>query len=73
VPAPVEFAGDQVSVLASGPSQVVSSPGAMSTVWGDRICFDSGMPCLIAAASTNTLNVEPAWNPAASPYFLGTT
>ena len=29
------------------------------------------MPCLIAAASTNTLNVEPAWKPLASPYFAG--
>jgi hypothetical protein len=33
----------------------------------------SGMPWLIAAARTKTLNVEPAWKPLASPYFRGTT
>ena len=29
------------------------------------------MPSSIAAASTNGLNVEPAWKPAESPYFVG--
>ena len=32
----------------------------------------SGMPWLIAVASTNVLNVEPGWKPLALPYSLGT-
>ena len=40
---------------------------------GAEISVLSGMFWLIAAASTNALNVEPAWKPLASPYFCGTT
>ena len=31
----------------------------------------SGMPWLMAAARTKSLNVDPAWKPLASPYFFG--
>ena len=37
-------------------------------VSGAEIWVLSGMPWLIADASTKTLNVEPAWKPAESPY-----
>jgi hypothetical protein len=47
--------------------------GWIVIVWGALIVVESGIPCLIAEASTKTLNVEPAWNPLASPYCLGTT
>ncbi len=42
-------------------------------VCGALMLVDSGMSCVIAADSTNTLNVDPAWNPLESPYFLGAT
>ena len=32
----------------------------------------SGMPCEMAADSTNALNVDPGWKPAAPPYSVGT-
>ena len=73
MPAPVEFEGDQTSVLSRWPSQVLNVLFASEIVCGERIIVESGMPCLIAAASTNTLNVDPAWKPLASPYSAGTT
>jgi hypothetical protein len=45
----------------------------MFTAIGESIFSLRGMPSLIAAASTNALNVEPGWKPAESPYFCGTT
>ena len=46
----------------------------MSNVMGDGElnCVVSGSPCPSAAASVNTLNVEPGWKPLAPPYSLGT-
>ena len=44
----------------------------MLTVDGAEIFSVSGIPCWIAAARTKTLNVEPGWKPAESPYFCGT-
>ena len=73
MPEPVEFDGDQTSVLASGPSQVLNRFDGMSIVWRELICVDSGTPCLIAAARTKTLNVEPAGKPPESPYCGGVT
>ena len=75
MPEPVELEtlhsrADEVA-LASGAVRelgvsIVIVCGALNVVL-------SGMPSLIAAASTNGLNVEPAWKPAESPYFVGTT
>ena len=44
---------------------IVMLCGALNEVW-------SGMPASTAAASTNGLNVDPAWKPAESPYLVGT-
>ncbi len=70
----VELCGDQVSVLWKClPPQTRYSLIGMWTCIGDGIVWDSGMPCWIAAASTNALNVDPGWKPLESPYFWGTT
>jgi hypothetical protein len=39
---------------------------------GAVIVVFSGMPWLIAVASTKDLNVEPGWKPLALPYSFGT-
>ena len=74
MPEPVELPTFHASPPArvAPPQRRSRSPG-MVTVGGEEIRVDSGMPWLMAAASVKALNVEPAWNPLASPYFAGTT
>ena len=72
MPAPVEFSGVHTSVLCEVvPLQARKRLFGIEIVCGELIWVDSGMPCVIAADSTNALNVEPAWKPLASPYLLG--
>ena len=74
MPLSVEFSGSHTSVLKKlWPPQVGYSDIGIEILGGDEISVSSGMPFWIAAARTNALNVDPAWNPAESPYRLGTT
>ncbi len=45
----------------------------MCTCSGALNLVEVGSPCSRAAASTNTLKVDPAWKPLESPYLLSTT
>jgi hypothetical protein len=74
VPKPVEFCGSQpLPSPAYGPSQVSKSESSKCMVCGALMLVLSGMPWLMAEASTKALKVDPAWKPLASPYFFGTT
>ena len=68
----MELCTSHVSVLAKGrsPQTRYWLIGIFASI-GELIFCESGMPCWIAEASTNALNVEPGWKPAELPYLCG--
>ena len=71
-PLVVEFGVSKVPPRPARTEQVREVGWSWTQRAGGVETWLSGRPCSRAAASVKALNVEPAWNPLASPYSDGT-
>ena len=71
-PVPVELFAVYSPPNVPSPGQFEKSDMSKVIGEGESNYVVSGSPCSSAAASVNTLNVDPGWKPLESPCSLGT-